>query len=69
MESSETIGARIKALRIQSGMTQEEFACHSYIQRPYMSRIECGKANVRLDLIKRIAAGLGITASELVEGL
>lgn len=62
-------GQRIRELRNSQGFSQEAFADRCGFVRTYMSRIETGTANPSLDAAKVLADGLGITLSELLQGL
>ncbi|EPW8658179.1 helix-turn-helix domain-containing protein [Pseudomonas aeruginosa] len=62
-------GHRIRALRVQSGVTQEEFAERCGFARTYMSRIETGGANPSLDAIKVLADALNISMAALFSDL
>ncbi|WP_249352976.1 helix-turn-helix domain-containing protein [Pseudomonas sp. p1(2021b)] len=50
-------------------MSQEAFADRCGVMRTYMSRIETGTANPSLEAAKVIADGLGISLSDLLQGL
>ena len=62
-------GQRIRELRTSQGFSQEAFADKCGFVRTYMSRIETGTANPSLDATKVLADGLGMTLSELLQGL
>jgi len=62
-------GQRVRELRTSQGLSQEAFADKCGFVRTYMSRIETGTANPSLDAAKVIADGLGMTLSELLQGL
>lgn len=62
-------GQRVRDLRTSQGYSQEAFADRCGFVRTYMSRIETGTANPSLDAAKVLAGGLGISLSELLEGL
>ncbi|WP_277760920.1 helix-turn-helix transcriptional regulator [Pseudomonas sp. A34-9] len=62
-------GQRIRELRNSQGFSQEAFADKCGFVRTYMSRIETGTANPSLDAAKVLADGLGMSLSELLEGL
>ncbi|WP_149087300.1 helix-turn-helix domain-containing protein [Pseudomonas prosekii] len=64
-----SFGQRIRELRSSQGFSQEAFADRCGFVRTYMSRIETGTANPSLDAAKVLADGLGISLSELLEGL
>lgn len=55
------IGARVLALRKFAGLSQEELAARSGLQRTHISRIEMGKYTVTLDTLQAIAEALGMT--------
>lgn len=64
-----TLGARVRQLRRDAGVSQEDFADSCGFARSYMSRIERGTANLSLDAIERLATAFGITVEELFKGL
>jgi len=64
-----SFGQRVRELRTSQGYSQEAFADRCGFVRTYMSRIETGTANPSLDAAKVLASGLGISLSELLEGL
>lgn len=59
------LGARIKELRNQKGISQEKFALDIGMDRTYFASVEAGKRNIAIVNIKKIADGLGVTLSEL----
>jgi len=65
--SNETIGARIKRLRRERGLTQRELAT-SGISYAHISRIERGERTPSVKALRKIAAQLGVTASYLESG-
>jgi transcriptional regulator with XRE-family HTH domain len=66
---TEELGKRIKELRTQLGLSQEKFALKIDMDRTYFATVESGKRNVALLNIEKIAKGLGVTISELFEGI
>ena len=62
-------GQRVRELRTSQGFSQEAFADKCGFVRTYLSRIETGTANPSLDAAKVLADGLGMTLSELLQGL
>jgi transcriptional regulator with XRE-family HTH domain len=62
-------GQRIRELRKAKGFSQEAFADKCGLMRTYMSRIETGTANPSLDVAKVLAEGVGVSLSELLQGL
>lgn len=63
------LGKRIRELRIQTGLSQEKFALKISMDRTYFASVEAGKRNIAIRNIKKIADGLGVSLSELFEGL
>ncbi|MFS7186066.1 helix-turn-helix domain-containing protein [Serratia proteamaculans] len=53
-------GQRVKALRLQAGLSQEAFADKCGLDRTYISGIERGVRNPTLEVIVVIADGLEI---------
>ena len=60
-------GLRVLELRQEIGMSQEAFALRSGIARSYMSRIECGRAEPKFEVLEKLASALGVTVSSLYE--
>jgi len=64
-----TMYERIKYLRKQKGMSQEELALKcGYSNRSAIARIERGDRNLIASKIKVIADALGVTPSYLMDG-
>ena len=49
------LGTRIKALRAETGLSQEKFANKIEMDRTYLASIESGYRNVSLHNLKKIA--------------
>lgn len=62
-------GQRVRELRKRAGLSQEAFADKCGLDRTYMGGIERGERNVALRNISRIAEALGISLSELMDGV
>jgi len=60
-------GLAVRDARQRLGLSQEAFAEHSGIHRTYVSGIERGLRNPSLTAIFRVADGLGISASALLD--
>lgn len=60
-------GQRIKALRVQAGLTQMALASKCNLDRTYLSGIERGVRNPTLEIISVIAAGLGTPLTVLFD--
>ena len=62
-------GQRLREKRTELGLSQEAFADKCGLDRTYISGIERGKRNVSLINIETLAKSLGISVSELTQGL
>ena len=62
-------GTRVRELRKAKGFSQEGFAERCQLDRTYIGGIERGERNVALRNIEAIAHALGISMSELLQGL
>ena len=63
------VGANIRRLRKDQGLTQEEVAFRAKIDLTYMSGIERGKRNPSLLVMVRIAKALSADLSDLIHRL
>lgn len=63
-------GDRVRALRKEKGWrSQEAFANHLDLDRTYISGIEREVRNPTLDIIVKLAHGLGVRPAELLSTL
>lgn len=60
------IGARIRDLRTEKGITQQEFAAKLDLEKSNMSRLESGRINPRAATLYKVAQALDISLSELL---
>ena len=60
------LGVAIRRIRNERGMSQEDLAHDSALDRSYMSSIERGRQNPGIASVLRISRALGITAMELM---
>lgn len=63
------VGAEIRRIRQEQKRSQESFADDCGINRTYMGNIERGEKVISIDMAKRLAAGLGLTLSQLFAGI
>jgi len=61
-----TLGERIRMLRLEKGVDQKQFAFECEISRTQLYSIEKGVTNPRLITLLKISKGLEITLSELL---
>ncbi len=62
-------GRRVRELRKEYGYSQESFAHACGLDRSYMGGVERGERNLALRNIETIADTLGISITELMEGV
>lgn len=68
-QQREAFGGRLKRLRQQAGLTQEELAELTGLTARVVSDYENGTApNPKLDTLYRLAYGLGVRPSLMLEG-
>lgn len=65
----EKFGKRIKLLRNEAKISQEELASISGLHRTYIGMIERGEKNITLKNIEKIAISLNINISELLKDM
>lgn len=65
-ELAAPFGRAVRFARQRRGWQQEHLATLAKINRTYLSDLELGRGNPTLDVIRRLAAALGMAASELV---
>lgn len=61
------IGLRIKELRLERDISQEDFANLIGMSRSYFGEVETGKRNVAVINLEKIAGGLGMTLREFFD--
>ena len=60
---------RIRAIREQKGLSAADVAKYMGISRPFYTLIEGGKRRLTVDHLERIAGALGMTVSEIYDGI
>jgi len=58
------VGARVRLLRRELGISQEELAARADLHRNFVGSIERGERNIGLDSLARLAAALGLSLAE-----
>lgn len=66
MKPEEAFGYILKSTRIERGLSQEELAFKSNLDRTFISMLERGQRQPSLTSILSISASLGISAAEIV---
>lgn len=67
LAARKALGLRIKRVRQAQGLSQKRLADMVGIDRTYLIQVEQGKRNLGFNNLHKIAAGLGVTLSELSE--
>ena len=60
-------GRRVRLLRQQLSLSQEELAQRAGIDRTYVGGVERGERNLSLLNVNRLADALGVTARDLLD--
>jgi transcriptional regulator with XRE-family HTH domain len=66
MDMRKLVGANLKRVRLEKGLTQEELADLSGFTQQYLSTVESGRANPAIVTIYEIAMALGVSHVDLV---
>jgi transcriptional regulator with XRE-family HTH domain len=62
------LGARVRALREEQGLSQAELAARSGLHRTYIGGVERGERNVSTLNLFAIAGALGVRVGDLCDG-
>jgi transcriptional regulator with XRE-family HTH domain len=60
------LGLAISKLRLEKGLSQEKFAELAGIHRTYVSQLERGLKSPTFSILRKLAAALGVSTSELI---
>lgn len=66
MDVRQVFGTNVRRLRLEKGMSQEDFGFAAGIDRTYVSGVERGIRNPSLLLAQKFARGLSVELSELL---
>ena len=58
------VGKRVKELRNKLGVSHEELADLAGLDRTYITSVECGKRNISIVNIEKLAKALNVTIAE-----
>lgn len=67
MDSGIAFGKVLRKLRIEAGLTQEQFGFDADLRRTYVSILELGQQQPSLTTIFKIAHALNVPASKLID--
>jgi transcriptional regulator with XRE-family HTH domain len=59
-------GRRLRALRLERGLSQEQLGSIAGLDRTYVSGCEAGRRNATIRTISRLSAALGVDSGALV---
>lgn len=62
------LGDRLRKLRAERSLTQEDLAERAQLAREYLSKVESGHRNPSLDVIARLARALDVGLEDLFRG-
>ena len=62
----EKLGARLRQLRLDAGLTQAELARRTGIHRPNIARVEAGRHTPSLETLARIANAIGVSTTHVL---
>jgi len=65
---TQVFGSAVKTARLEKGLSQEQLAAKSGLDRTYISGVERGARNPSLKSAQRIANALGKSLPVLLEG-
>jgi transcriptional regulator with XRE-family HTH domain len=63
---AESFGKNLKVKRKEIGLSQDDVALHSGIDRSYIGRIERGEVNITLEKVYQLAKVLNCSARDLL---
>ena len=67
MDIKENVGKRVKELRNKLGVSQEEFADMVELDRKYITSVECGRRNISIVNIEKLASAFNVTLKDFFD--
>jgi transcriptional regulator with XRE-family HTH domain len=67
MDMRRIVGRNVRRIRLEKGLTQEQFADVSGFSQQYISGLESGKRNPTVVTLHELAQALGVTPIELIQ--
>ena len=61
------VGKRVKDLRNKLGISQEELADIAQLDRTYITSVECGRRNISIVNIEKLAKALKVSLGEFFD--
>jgi len=60
-----SLGRRVRELRSRAGLTRRATAARADVSERHLAQLEAGEGNISIVLLRRIAAALGVTLTQL----
>ena len=67
MDIKVLVGKRVKELRNKLGISQEELADIAELDRTYITSVECGRRNISIVNIEKLAIALNVTLKDFFD--
>jgi transcriptional regulator with XRE-family HTH domain len=67
MDMRRIVGRNVRRIRLEKGLTQEQFPEVSGFSQQYISGLESGKRNPTVVTLHELAQALGVTPIELIQ--
>lgn len=68
-ELQRKIGQRIRNIRKECGITQQDLSSIISVNQSYIAQVEQGKKNITIDTLAKISNALEVSLSDLLQGL
>jgi transcriptional regulator with XRE-family HTH domain len=65
----EIVGKRLRELRTKRGMSQEVLAALAGLNRNYVNQVECGRRNISIINLVKLAEALAVDLATLLRGI
>ncbi len=69
LEIARAFGQRVREVRLEAGLTQEQLAERAELHPTFISNVERGYRVPTVPTMLRLARGLGVEAGRLVDGV
>ncbi|MBX9927106.1 MAG: helix-turn-helix domain-containing protein [Hyphomicrobiaceae bacterium] len=67
MDMRRIVGSNVRRIRLEKGLTQEQFADVSGFSQQYISGLESGKRNPTVVSLHDLAQALGVSPVDLIQ--
>ena len=67
MDIKKLLGNRVRELRNEIGISQEELADTAGLDRTYITSVECGKRNISIVNMNKIAQALNVSLKQFFD--